>query len=145
MTGGGTVLSPTRAQHFGTDDLNWLIQRQFKGGLIAKAQQPWSKCPRPFGEQEIVWTDKVRGAGSTEGWDLLHDWQLLRVLNGLPSSALTREGGQPAPDSLPRKDGGVLEQARVHISRRLPELGLEFHLPLPEIVAALFPDAPAGH
>ena len=50
------VLSPMRAQHFGTDNLNRLIQMEYKGGLIAKARR---KKPRPFGEQEIVWTDKV--------------------------------------------------------------------------------------
>ena len=53
------VLSPTRAQHFGTDDLNRLMQSQYKGGLIARAKSPNSKSPRPFGDQEIVWTDKV--------------------------------------------------------------------------------------
>lgn len=53
------ILSPTRAQHFGTDDLNRRIQRQYKGGLIRQASNPWSKSPRPFGEMEIVWTDKV--------------------------------------------------------------------------------------
>jgi exodeoxyribonuclease V alpha subunit len=50
------ILSPTRAQQFGTDDLNRLIQQEYKGGLIATARR---KKPRPFGEQEIVWTDKV--------------------------------------------------------------------------------------
>lgn len=50
------ILSPTRAQHFGTDDLNRLIQLEYKGGLIATAKR---KKPRPFGDQEIVWTDKV--------------------------------------------------------------------------------------
>lgn len=52
------ILSPTRAQHFGTDDLNRLIQNEYKGGLIATAKKHW-KTPSPFGEQEIVWTDKV--------------------------------------------------------------------------------------
>ena len=53
------ILSPTRAQHFGTDDLNRLIQQEYKGGLIAQARKPYSRSPRPFGDQEIVWTDKV--------------------------------------------------------------------------------------
>ena len=53
------ILSPTRAQHFGTDDLNRLIQKEYKGVLIERARKPYSKSPRPFGEQEIVWTDKV--------------------------------------------------------------------------------------
>ena len=53
------ILSPTRAQHFGTDDLNRLVQQEYKGGLIAQAKTPYSRSPRPFGDQEIVWTDKV--------------------------------------------------------------------------------------
>jgi len=50
------ILSPTRGQPFGTSELNRIIQQKYKGGLIATAQR---KKPRPFGEQEIVWTDKV--------------------------------------------------------------------------------------
>ena len=53
------ILSPTRAQHFGTDDMNRRIQKEYKGGLIAQARNPRSDYPRPFGDQEIVWTDKV--------------------------------------------------------------------------------------
>ena len=48
------ILCPTRNQHFGTEDLNRLIQMEYKGGLI-KNPRPKS---RPFGEKEIVWTDK---------------------------------------------------------------------------------------
>ena len=64
------ILSPTRAQHFGTDDLNRLIQQEYKGGLIAQGKNPYSKFPRPFGDQEIVWTDKVIQVinQSTKGW-----------------------------------------------------------------------------
>ena len=51
------ILSPTRAQHFGTDDLNRLIQSEYKGGLIKRARR--RRNPPPFGEQEIVWSDKV--------------------------------------------------------------------------------------
>ena len=53
------VLSATRVQYFGTDDLNRLIQKEYKGGLIAQARKPYSRSPRPFGDQEIVYTDKV--------------------------------------------------------------------------------------
>ena len=52
------ILSPTRAKHFGTDDLNRLIQSKYKKGLIVRARRS-HKYPRPFGEQEIVWSDKV--------------------------------------------------------------------------------------
>lgn len=53
------ILSPTRAQHFGTDDMNRRIQREYKGGLVTQARKPGSRSPRPFGDQDIVWTDKV--------------------------------------------------------------------------------------
>jgi exodeoxyribonuclease V alpha subunit len=53
------ILSPTRTQHFGTDDLNRLIQMEYKGGLLVNCRAPRSKMPRPFGELEIVPTDKV--------------------------------------------------------------------------------------
>jgi exodeoxyribonuclease V alpha subunit len=53
------ILSPLRIHPFGTDELNRAIQFSYKGGLIGKSQQRWSKSPRPFGDQEIVYTDKV--------------------------------------------------------------------------------------
>ncbi len=53
------ILAPTRGQHFGTEDLNRLIQLEYREGLIAMAKNPRNKLPRPFGDQEIVWTDKV--------------------------------------------------------------------------------------
>ena len=76
------ILSPTRAQHFGTDDLNRLIQQEYKGGLIAQAKKPYSRFPRPFGDQEIVWTDKVIQVinQSIKGWP--RDTGLDYVANG---------------------------------------------------------------
>lgn len=76
------ILSPTRAQHFGTDDLNRLIQREYKAGLIAQAKSPYSRYPRPFGEQEIVWSDKVIQVinRSIRGWPF--DTGLDYVANG---------------------------------------------------------------
>ena len=61
------ILSPTRAHAFGTDDLNRLIQSEYRGGLLHTARSPWNrKTPRPFGDQAIIYTDKViqiRNAG----------------------------------------------------------------------------------
>jgi hypothetical protein len=53
------ILSPQRIQPFGTDELNRQIQMSYRGGLINNAQNRWSKAPRPFGEHQIVYTDKV--------------------------------------------------------------------------------------
>lgn len=50
------LLTALRSGGFGTNDLNRTIQGTFKRGLIAQAKR--SK-PRPFGEEQIVWTDKV--------------------------------------------------------------------------------------
>jgi len=53
------ILSPLRIHPFGTDELNRQIQMAYKAGLIRKCQQRWSTYPRPFGDQQIVYTDKV--------------------------------------------------------------------------------------
>lgn len=62
------ILSPLRARAFGTEDLNRTIQLAYKGGLISKGRQRWSKGPRPFGEQEIVYTDKVIQVVNRRRW-----------------------------------------------------------------------------
>lgn len=53
------ILSPTRRDLFGTVDINRIIQREFRGGMLAYARNPWNKMPRPFGDEEIVKGDKV--------------------------------------------------------------------------------------
>jgi exodeoxyribonuclease V alpha subunit len=53
------ILSPLRIHPFGTNELNRQIQRAYRGGLIHKCQQRWSKYPRPFGDEQIVYSDKV--------------------------------------------------------------------------------------
>jgi hypothetical protein len=50
------ILSPTRMHFYGTSEINRIIQRIFRGGLIARAIKGG---PRPFGEQQIVKLDKV--------------------------------------------------------------------------------------
>lgn len=50
------ILSPTRMDFFGTTEINRIIQRKFKIGLIMKAKLT---KPRPFGDQQLVWSDKV--------------------------------------------------------------------------------------
>jgi len=76
------ILSPTRTQYFGTDMLNQNIQMEYRGGLIATAKNPWNKIPQPFGDQEIVFTDKVIQIHnrSIKGWP--RDTGLDYVANG---------------------------------------------------------------
>ena len=40
------------------EELNRMIQFGYRRGLIKKAQSPWSKV-KPFGEQQIIWSDKI--------------------------------------------------------------------------------------
>ena len=51
------LLAPTRRQFFGTDNLNRIIQREFRGGLIKGSRS--SRNIHRFGDEEIVYTDKV--------------------------------------------------------------------------------------
>ena len=53
------ILSPVRNHEFGTTEINRKIQAKYRGGLLTTAKGAWYKGPKPFGEQEIVWTDKV--------------------------------------------------------------------------------------
>jgi exodeoxyribonuclease V alpha subunit len=53
------VLSPVRNHVFGTTEINRKIQAKYRGGMLATARNPWSQVVKPFGEQEIVYTDKV--------------------------------------------------------------------------------------
>jgi ATP-dependent exoDNAse (exonuclease V) alpha subunit len=50
------ILSPTRMQIFGTTEINRVIQKIYRRGLIERAKR---KKPKPFGEQQMVWNDKV--------------------------------------------------------------------------------------
>lgn len=50
------ILSPVRNHDFGTTEINRRIQAKYRGGLMVRGKQ---RGTRPFGEQEIVWTDKV--------------------------------------------------------------------------------------
>lgn len=52
------LLSPVRSHAHGTNELNRIIQLTYKMGLI-HAGQNRRNMPRPFGEEDIVYTDKV--------------------------------------------------------------------------------------
>jgi len=51
------ILSPVKMHRYGTRELNRIIQRQHRSKLLSVS--PWSKMPKPFGNEKIVWTDKV--------------------------------------------------------------------------------------
>lgn len=50
------IFSPTRMHVFGTTEINRIIQKKYRQGLIKRAKK---YKPRPFGEQQMVWSDKV--------------------------------------------------------------------------------------
>ena len=52
------ILSPTRGHAFGTDASNRRMQLSFRKKLLEISRDSW-KQPKPFGDQEIVWSDKV--------------------------------------------------------------------------------------
>ncbi len=53
------ILSPTRIQPFGTDELNRIIQSRFRASMLSKARDPHSRWPQPMGDQEIVYHEKM--------------------------------------------------------------------------------------
>lgn len=53
------ILCPTRGQAYGVDALNRLIQSEYRGGMLNKSRRGGKGNPKPFGPQEIVYTDKV--------------------------------------------------------------------------------------
>jgi len=50
------ILSPVRNHEFGTTEINRKIQVRYRGRMQNYCRR---KSQRPFGEQELVWTDKV--------------------------------------------------------------------------------------
>lgn len=53
------ILCPTRADLHGTEELNRVIQTEYRGGILTMSRTRSGKFPRPFGDREIVWCDKV--------------------------------------------------------------------------------------
>ena len=62
------ILSPTRIQPFGTDELNRVIQGRFREDMLSKARDPHSRWPAPMGDQEIVYHDKVMQRVNQPKW-----------------------------------------------------------------------------
>jgi exodeoxyribonuclease V alpha subunit len=62
------ILSPTRIQPFGTDELNRVIQSRFREDMLGKARDPYSRWPAPMGDQDIVFHDKVMQCVNQPKW-----------------------------------------------------------------------------
>ncbi|MBX3316390.1 MAG: AAA family ATPase [Phycisphaeraceae bacterium] len=53
------ILCPTRTDLHGTEELNRVIQAEYRGGILTKSRARMGHFPRPFGDRELVWCDKV--------------------------------------------------------------------------------------
>ena len=51
------ILSPVRNHQFGTTEINRKIQAKYRGGMLNVSKNGRGKKPKPFGEQEIVFTE----------------------------------------------------------------------------------------
>ena len=52
------ILSPVRMQRFGTREINRLIQKKYRKGLMETARHN-RESAKPFGAEDIVYTDKI--------------------------------------------------------------------------------------
>lgn len=64
------ILSPTRTQFSGTDDLNRLLQREYRAHGLRNHRDRYGRSLRPFGEEQLVTSDKVIQVknSSRTGW-----------------------------------------------------------------------------
>lgn len=95
------ILSATRIQPFGTDELNRVIQSRFRAKLLSLARNPWSKWPGPMGEQEIVFHDKVMQTVNQPKW-LPKDAEGLRFVANGEIGIITEawKGREGKPDNV---------------------------------------------
>jgi hypothetical protein len=61
------ILAPVRGQAHGVRDLNRFLQRRFRSATSDWAKSRSRKIPRPLGNEEILWGDKVISVVN-EGW-----------------------------------------------------------------------------
>jgi hypothetical protein len=94
------ILSPVRNHEHGTIEINRKIQEKYRGGLLTTARSYWSKVPKPFGEQEIIWTDKVMQAINCRKTSYPKGEGLDYVANGEIGLVVQTSKGNGKPDSI---------------------------------------------
>jgi hypothetical protein len=94
------ILSPVRNHEHGTTEINRKIQEKYRGGLLTTARNYWSKVPKPFGEQEIIWTDKVMQAINCRKTSYPKGEGLDYVANGEIGLVVQTSKGNGKPDSI---------------------------------------------
>jgi hypothetical protein len=94
------ILSPVRNHEHGTTEINRKIQEKYRGGLLTSARNPRSTMPKPFGEQEIVWTDKVMQAVNCRKTSYPKGEGLGYVANGEIGLVVSTSKGNERSDSI---------------------------------------------
>lgn len=94
------ILSPVRNHQHGTTEMNRLIQAKYRGGLLTTARNYWSRVPTPFGEEEIIWTDKVMQAVNRRKTSYPKGEGLDYVANGEIGLVVQTSKGNGKEDSL---------------------------------------------
>jgi hypothetical protein len=95
------ILSATRIQPFGTDELNRVIQSRFRAKMLSMARDWRSIWPSPMGEQELVFHDKVMQTANQPKW-LPKDAEGLRFVANGEIGVITQawKGRDGKPDNL---------------------------------------------
>ena len=95
------LLSPTRIQPSGTEELNRIIQSRFRGRMLSEARDWMSRWPSPMGDQEIVIHDKVMQRVNQPKWLPKHAKGLKFVANGEIGIVTNAwKGKEKKPDNL---------------------------------------------
>lgn len=92
------ILSPVRNHGFGTIEINRKIQAKYRGGLLNYSKG--RNGLKPFGEQEMVWTDKVMQAVNCRKTSYPKGEGLDYVANGEIGLVVETKKGNKRSDSM---------------------------------------------
>ena len=92
------ILSPVRNHEFGTTEINRKIQAKYRGGMMNYSKG--GRGVKPFGEQEIVWTDKVMQAINCRKPSYPKGEGLDYVANGEIGLVVSTSKGKERADSM---------------------------------------------
>lgn len=92
------ILSPVRNHEFGTTEINRKIQAKYRGGMLNYSKG--RNGLKPFGEQEIVWTDKVMQAINCRKTSYPKGEGLSYVANGEIGLVVSTSKGGERSDSM---------------------------------------------
>jgi hypothetical protein len=91
------ILSPVRNHEFGTTEINRRIQAKYRRGMLNYSK---GRGLKPFGEQEIVWTDKVMQAINCRKPSYPKGKGQDYVANGEIGLVVATQKGSERPDSI---------------------------------------------